>query len=334
MNLETSLMGIGLKNPIIVGSSSLTNSLKNVKKCEEAGAGAVVLKSLYEEQILIDSHYAIDQDDMYQWYPEAMDYVKSLSMEQGLDRYLELIQMAKKTIDIPVFASINCFSRSKWVSFARELENAGADAIELNIGIFPENEQQTSADLENKYLEILKEVKNITKLPLAVKMSTYFSNIKRMSHRLVRSGASSLVLFNRFYRPDIDIDNLHMITRDTLSGPEEITLSLRWVGLLSGKLKCDIVASTGIHNAEGVIKQVLAGAAAAQVCSVLYENGIHYLREILSDIQSWMKRKGYENLNDFKGLINKDPQNSLAWERIHFMKKSSGRIIKPITSHF
>lgn len=334
MNLESSLMGIGLKNPIIVGSSSLTNSIKNVKKCEEAGAGAVVLKSLYEEQILSDSQQIIDQDDMYQWYPEAMDYVKSLSMENGLERYLELIKRAKETIDIPVFASINCFSNGGWVSFAGELENAGADAIELNIGIFPENEQQTSADLENKYIEIVKEVKRATKLPLAIKISTYFSNIMNMSHKFVESGASSLVLFNRYYRPDIDIDNLHMTTRDTLSGPEEITLSLRWVGLLSSKLKCDIVASTGIHNAEGVIKQVLSGAAATQVCSVLYENGINYLHEILSDIQSWMKRKGYENLDAFKGLINKDPQNSLGWERIHFMKKSSGHIIKPIMSQF
>jgi dihydroorotate dehydrogenase (fumarate) len=334
MNLESSLMGIGLKNPMIVGSSSLTNSIKNVKKCEEAGAAAVVLKSLYEEQILNDSQQIIGQDDMYQWYPEAMNYVKSLSTEHGLERYLELIKTAKATIDIPVFASVNCFSDSSWVEFTRELENAGADAIELNIGVFPENEDHTSSEVENKYIEIVKQVKKATKLPLAIKMSACFTNIKRMSHKFVESGAASLVLFNRFYRPDIDIDNLHMTTRDTLSGPEEITLALRWVGLLSGKLNCDIVASTGIHNAEGVIKQVLAGAAATQVCSVLYENGIHYLTEILSDIQSWMHRKGYENLGAFKGLINQDPQNSLGWERIHFMKKSSGHIIKPIISQF
>lgn len=334
MNLESSLMGIKLENPIIVGSSSLTNSVKNVKKCEEAGVGAVVLKSLYEEQILVDSQHIIDQDDMYQWYPEAMDYVKSLSMEHGIEKYLELIQSSKKTVDIPVFASINCYSSNSWVSFIKELEQAGADGIELNIGIFPEDEKQSSLDLEGKYLNIVKEVCKTTKLPVAVKMSTYFTNIKRMSHRLVKSGASSLVLFNRFYRPDIDIDNLHMTTRDTLSGPEEITLSLRWVGLLSNSLNCDIVASTGIHDAEGIIKQLLAGASAAQVCSVLYENGINYIQDIVSEVQSWMKRKGYENISDFRGLINKDPHNTLGWERIHFMKKTSGHIIKPIMSQF
>ena len=334
MNLESSLMGIRLENPIIVGSSSLTNSVKNVKKCEEAGAGAIILKSLYEEQILMDSQHILDQDDMYQWYPEAMEYVKTLSIEHGIEKYLELIQGCKSTVDIPIFASINCYSANGWVSFIKELEQAGADGIELNIGIFPEDEKQTSLDLEGKYLDIVKVVAKTTKLPVAVKMSTYFTNIRRMSNRLVKSGANALVLFNRFYRPDIDIDNLHMITRDTLSGPEEITLSLRWVGLLSSKLKCDIVASTGIHDAEGVIKQLLAGASATQVCSVLYENGINYIKFIMSEIQSWMKRKGYENLSDFRGLINKDPHNTLGWERIHFMKKTSGHIIKPIMSQF
>jgi dihydroorotate dehydrogenase (fumarate) len=332
MNLESSVMGLKIENPIIVGSSSLTNSVKNVKKCAEAGAGAVVLKSLYEEQIIIDSQNIIGQDEMYQWYPEAMDYVKSLSMEHGIENYLELIRDCKNHVDIPVLASINCFSLNNWIKFLHQLENAGADGLELNIGIFPESEKQTSSAIENKYLQIVKEVKKVTNLPVAVKMSTYFTNIKRMSDCLVKSGASALVLFNRYYRPDIDIDNLHMTTRDTLSGPEEITLSLRWVGLLSSKLNCDIIASTGIHGAEGVIKQILSGASAVQVCSALYENGIYFIRDILSELESWMKRKGYEQLSDFKGLINKDPRNSLSWERIHFIKKSSGNIIKPIVS--
>jgi dihydroorotate dehydrogenase (fumarate) len=330
MDIASSLMGIELKNPILVGSSSLTNSPKNIKKCEEAGAAGVILKSLYEEQILVDFQQLIEQDDMYQWYPEAMDFVKSLSMEQGLEQYLELIQASKSLVDIPVIASINCYSNKNWVAFTRELELAGADAIELNMSIFPEDDKQTSVEIENLYLAIVKEVKKATKLPVSVKLSSYFTNIKRMSNSLVKSGASSLVLFNRFYRPDIDIDNLHMTTRDTLSGPEEITLSLRWVGLLSSRLKCDIVASTGIHDAEGVIKQMLAGAAATQICSVLYENGINYMRDILVDIKSWMRRKGYNRVDEFKGLINKDPHNTLTWERIHFMKKSSGYIIKPI----
>ena len=323
-------MGLSIKNPIIVGSSSLTNSPHNVKKCEEAGAAAIILKSLYEEQIIADSQSIIEKDDMYQWYPEAIDFVKSLTVDHGLEKYLELIRDSKKLVDIPVIPSINCYTASNWISFARELENAGADALELNISIFPEDEKQTSEDIENMYYDIVKAVSKATKLPVAVKLSSYFTNIKRVSSNLVQSGASSLVLFNRYYRPDIDIDSLHMTTRDTLSGPEEITLSLRWVGLLSTSLKCDVVASTGIHDAEGVIKQMLAGAAATQICSVLYENGVNYIGEILSDIERWMNRKGFQSLDQFKGLIHKDHHNTLGWERIHFMKKSLGQIIKPI----
>lgn len=332
MNLESSLMGIGLRNPIIVGSSSLTNSVESIMKCEEAGAGAVVLKSLYEEQIIYSSQQVAEQDDMYHWYPEAMEFVQALSIENGLDQYLELIKNTKKSVGIPVIASINCFSDKSWVSFTREIELAGADALELNVSIFPEDEKQSSETIESRYINIIHEVKKSTNLPIAVKISAYFTNIKRIVSQMAAEGVGGIVLFNRYYRPDIDIDSLHMTTKDTISGPEEITLSLRWIGLLSPKVSCDLIASTGVHNAEGAIKQMLAGAAGVQICSVLYENGIYYIREILSDIQSWMRRKGYYRLNEFKGLINKDPHNSLAWERIHYMKKSSGQIIRPIMS--
>ena len=330
MNLETSLMGLSLKNPIIVGSSSLTSTVKNVKKCEKTGAGAVVLKSLYEEQILANTDQIVGQDEMYQWYPEAMEYVNTISMENGIEKYLELIKDCKKKVDIPVIASINCFSSNSWVNFSKEIENAGADAVELNISIFPESEKLTSEEIENEYIQIVSSIKKITKIPVSVKMSSFFTNIKLMARKFEQSGAGSLVLFNRLYRPDIDIDYLHMTTRDTLSGPEEITQSLRWIGLLSDQLKCDMVASTGIHDAAGIIKQILAGATAVQICSVLYENGIDNIRELISRLNAWMNRKGYKSVDDFRGLINKDPHNSLSWERIHFMKKTTGNIIKPI----
>lgn len=304
--------------------------MRNVKKCEEAGAGAIVLKSLYEEQILAKTYQMVEKDEMYQWYPEAMEYVNKMSVEQGIEQYLELVKECKENVDIPVIASINCFSSRTWVNFAKELENAGADALELNVSIIPENEELQSADIEKEYFRIVRSVKKISKIPVSVKMSTYFTNIKLAASKLEKSGAASLVLFNRFYRPDIDIDNLRMMTRDTLSGPEEITQSLRWVGLLSNKLKCDIIASTGIHDAAGVIKQLLAGASGVQLCSTLYENGISYIGEVISELKSWMSRKQFEDIASFKGLISKDPHNSLSWERIHFMKKTSGTIIKPI----
>jgi len=332
MNLQTSFMGIELRNPIIVGSSSLTDSVDNIRKIAKAGAGAVVLKSLYEEQILADTHQTLNEDEKYTWYPQAMEYVQKKSDREGINNYLELIKESKKQIEMPIIASINCFSLNNWVNFSNEIENAGADAIELNISIFPENEKIKSETIENEYFNIVKTIKEIVKIPVAVKMSTYFTNLKRAAKNFELSGASGLVLFNRYYRPDIDIDYLQMITYDTLSGPEEITQSLRWIGLLSKKLSCDLAASTGIHNSAGIIKQILAGAKAAQVCSVLYENGIDYLGELISDIQSWMNRKGFNSIDDFIGLINKDPHNTLSWERIHFMKKSSGDIIKPLMS--
>jgi dihydroorotate dehydrogenase (fumarate) len=330
MNVNTTYMGIELNNPIIVGSSSLGNSVRNVKKCEESGAGGIVLKSLYEEQILMNGQNTVMKDDMYQWYPEAFEYVKSLSEENKLEKYLELVYSAKRAVEMPVFASINCLSDNNWVSFTKKLQDAGADGIELNIGTFPSDENQSSEDIEQQYINIVNSVRGTTDLPISVKLSSYFTNIRRISHHLVDSGASSLVLFNRFYRPDIDIDNLHMTTRDTLSGPDEITLSLRWVGLLANQLACDIAASTGIHSSEGVIKQILAGAKVVQICSVLYENGINYIHQIKDEMKAWMKRKGFDSLDQFRGLINEDQHNTLAWERIHFMKKTSGSIIKPI----
>lgn len=330
MNLETTLMGLEMSSPIVVGSSSLTNSVKNVKKCEEAGAGAVVLKSMYEEQIIANSDKMIEKDDMYQWYPEAMEYVNAIAMENGIEKYFDLVKGCKEKVNIPVIGSINCFSSHNWINFSKEVENAGADALELNITIFPEDEKLKSETIEKEYFKIVKTVNEITNIPVSVKMSSFFTNMKLAARQFEKSGAKALVLFNRLYRPDIDIDNLQMTTRDTLSSPEEITKSLRWVGLLSNKLKCDMVGSTGIHDAAGIIKQLLAGATAVQICSALYENGIDYIGELISEINAWMKRKDFNSISEFRGLINKDPHNTLSWERIHFMKKTSGNIIKPI----
>jgi dihydroorotate dehydrogenase (fumarate) len=330
MNIETKLMGLDLPNPIVVGSSSLTNSVKSIKKCAEHGAGAVVLKSLYEEQIVADLDKLMEDDDMFQWYPEALDFVNKIAKEEGLENYLNLIKNSKSEVDIPIIASINCYSPQEWTKFSTELEIAGADGIELNISIFPENADINSATIEQKYVEIINAVSTRVKIPVAVKLTTYFTNIRRMVDKLSKAGAKGMVLFNRYYRPDIDVDTLKMVTGDTLSGPEEITLSLRWVGLLSDKVSADLVASTGIHDATGVIKQILAGAKAVQVCSVLYENGIAYIGDIISELEAWMKRKGFDSVEDFRGLINKDPHNTAAWERIHFIKKSIGNIIKPI----
>ncbi len=330
MNLSTTYLGLKLKNPVIVGSSSLTSNVKNVKRCAKNGAGAVVLKSLYEEQILADTDELVHQDEMYLWYPEAFDYVNKLSKEDGIDQYLNLIKECKSEVDMPIIASVNCITPEDWPVFSRELENAGADAIELNISIFPDSEELSCTEIGDRHIRIVRAVSRQVKIPVSAKISHYFSNLRMMAKRLYMAGAKGLVLFNRFYRPDIDIENIKMTTDDTFSGPDEITMSLRWVGLLSEKSPYDISASTGVHDATGVIKQILAGATSVQVCSALYKNGFSYLKRILEEMDLWMRKKGFDSIDDFRGLINKDPQNSAGWERIHFMKKTTTNDIHPI----
>lgn len=330
MNFETKYMGLQLANPIIIASSSLTNNVHNVKKCEENGAGAVVLKSLYEEQILADMDYLVNQDEMYLWYPEAFEYVNRLSKEDGIEQYLQLIRDCKNEVKIPVIANINCVSNEEWPKFSKELEKAGADAIELNITIFPDSEKTSCTEIGEQHMKIVKAVSKEVNIPVSAKISFYFSNLLNIAGNLKKAGAKGLVLFNRYYRPDIDINTLKMTTHDTLSGSEEITLSLRWVGLISGKVDCDLVASTGIHDASGVIKQTLAGAKAVQICSAIYKYGYSYIKQIIDEVENWMRLKGFNNIEDFRGHINKDPYNTARWERVHFMKKTAGNITRPI----
>lgn len=332
MDFSTKYLGLELKNPIVVGSSSLTHTPKNIKKCEESGAGAVVLKSLYEEQITADLNRLSKQEDMYIWYPEAVEYINAISTEGGVHDYLEVIKQAKELVDIPLIASINCVNDKGWVSFSKELENAGADAIELNIAVFPESNSITGQEIEKRHINIVKAVTSTIKIPVAVKLSPYFSNLRWITNELHKAGAKGIVLFNRFYRPDIDIYELRMTSPETLSGAEEITMPMRWIGLLSRELAIDIGASTGIHNAEGVIKMLLSGADTTQLCSVLYRKGMGQIHHILDELRVWMFKMNFNKISDFKGLINKDPLNTATWERIHFMKKSSGKLVKPIYS--
>ena len=330
MNLSTTYLGLNLRSPVIVGSSSLTSNVKNVKKCARFGAGAVVLKSLYEEQILVDTDELVNQDDMYLWYPEAYEYVNKLSKEDGIDQYLNLIKECKKETDLPIIASINCITPEDWPIFSRDLEKAGADAIELNISIFPDSEELSCTEIGDRHIRIVRAVSKQVNIPVSAKISHYFSNLRMMAKRLYMAGAKGLVVFNRFYRPDIDIEKMKMTTDDTFSGPDEMTMSLRWVGLLSVNSPYDISASTGVHDATAVIKQLLAGANSVQVCSTLYKYGFSYLKKINEEMEIWMRKKGFSSIDEFRGLINKDPQNTAAWERIHFMKKTTSNTIRPI----
>ncbi|MBN1416289.1 MAG: dihydroorotate dehydrogenase-like protein [Bacteroidales bacterium] len=326
MNLKTTFLGLPVDNPFIVASSGLTSSVDSVKKCADHGAGAVVLKSLFEEQIIVDKKVLLQHDDMYFWYPEALEYVSNFSKEQGVKEYLSLIEKAKIAVKIPVVASINCVSPVEWPKFAREIKSAGADGIELNIFIPPTNLKLTGYKIEETYLDIVREVRKETDLPLAAKVGYYFTNIYRELFKLSNLEINSLVMFNRYYRPDIDIEKLTVVAGNIYSSPVEITLSLRWVALLSNIAKCELVGATGIHDYTGVIKYILAGGSAVQLCSVLYKNGIEYLEVLHKDMEKWMASKGYNDLKAFRGLISKKEENCAAFERVQFMKKTAGKL--------
>ena len=329
MNLSVKYMGLDLPNPVIVGSSSLTNSVKKIERLEKAGAGAVVLKSLFEEQILVDKGKLIRQEEMYFWYPEAIEFVNQSMKGAGIESYIQLISDTKKTVTIPVIASINCVTDREWPSSAKELELAGVDALELNIAIFPFNKEITAEAIEDQYVSIVKAVKKEIRIPVAVKIGPYFTNIQRITYKLQQAGADAIVLFNRFFSPNLNIHRMTITNENMFSSPEEMALTLRWVGLVSSEVKCDIGASTGIHTSGDVIRQLLMGAATTQICSTLYHNGSNYLKTIIDGLTKWMTEHGFNKINDFKGLISENKVNRPSFERLQFMKKSVGDILSP-----
>ncbi len=317
-NLKTKYLGLNLKNPLIVSSSGLTNSVDKIKKLQDAGAGAVVLKSLFEEQINHETSDILRYND----YPEAIDYIRNYAKSNSIEEYLELIEKCKKSTDIPIIPSINCISITDWTSFAKSAENAGADALELNVYIIPTNKFEKAEYYENKYLEIVRKVKSIVKIPVSIKLGYHFTNLLNMAEQIASLGVNGVVLFNRFYEPDIDIENMRIVAADVFSSVADIRHSLRWVGMLSNRIsKLDISASTGIHDGKGVVKQLLAGAAAVQLCSTLYKNGFEQIGVILSELEKWMEFKGFTNINDFKGKLNyQEIKNPAIYERAQFMK--------------
>jgi len=317
-NLETSYMGLKLKNPIIVSSSGLTNSVEKIKLLEEKNAGAVVLKSLFEEQINFEAGDLLRYND----FPGAEDYILTYSKNNSVEEYLKLIREAKRAVSIPIIASINCVSAADWSQFAKRVEEAGADAIELNIYLFPNKKDISAEELENKYYAIVRKVKSLIKIPLAVKIGSNFTNLPAFVEQLAANGASAVVLFNRFYEPDIDIQEMKITSSEVFSNPTNIRNSLRWVGLISESVNgIQISASTGIHSGEAVVKQLLAGATTVQICSVIYKNGTSEINKILNDLTDWMTQKNFKTIKDFRGkMSSKSIANPSVYERAQFMK--------------
>lgn len=324
-NLSTSYMGFNLKNPIIVGSSGLTNSVENIIEIEKNGAAAVVLKSLFEEQINHMINKTMHNHGDTFGYPEADDYISNYTRDNDIDVYLKLIKGAKEAVDIPVIASINCVSSADWISFASKMQEAGADGLELNIFILPSDPKRDAAQNEAVYFDIIEKVKKEVTIPVAIKISSYFSGMANMALKLSWTGIKGMVLFNRFFSPDIDIDNFKVTATNVFSHPEELAMSLRWVAMLSSRLHCDVAASTGVHDGPAVIKQLLAGAKAVQIASVLYKKGFGEIGGMLKDLEAWMDKHNFESLDDFVGKMSiKEIENPAAFERVQFMKHFAG----------
>lgn len=325
IDLSTTYMGLPLRSPVIVGSSGLTKSLKNLEEMDARGAGAVVLKSLFEEQIKVEVRKVFSYEDAQSAYTEAEDYIRNYAREQTLDEYLNLIQEAKSKLSIPVIASINCTSSREWPAFAKNIEKAGADALELNVFVLPSSVDSDGKSYEKIYFEIVEKVKKEVNIPVSLKLSSYFSGFANMVKKLSWTGVKGIVLFNRFFNPDIDLDEMRIKAAHLYSDPEEISFSLRWIAILSGQLQTDLCASTGVHDGKGVVKQLLAGAKAVQVCSTLYKNGLSQLDPIHQELKTWMETHNYQKIDDFRGKMSqKMSQNPAAFMRVQFMKHFAG----------
>ncbi len=323
-NLHIKYLGLELKNPLIVSSSSLTQTLESIKQCEEAGAGAVVLKSLFEEQIEAEIEELEKQSDIFS-HPEALDYIRQTSVNMGPEKYLNLIEKTKKSLSIPIIASLNAVTPKGWANFSKRIEDAGADAIELNIAIMPTSPTRKPNEIEDTYIEIVETIKSKTSLPLAVKIGPYFTALPNFVRRLSYAGAEAVVIFNRFYQLDIDIDSLKPKAGYRFSSPREIYTPLRWISVLYERVECQLSATTGIHDGEGFIKMLLAGATTVQVCSTLYINKLDRIAEILNQLEGWMDSKGFSTVEEFRGILSmaksKQPES---YERLQYIKALVG----------
>ena len=347
-NLSTRYMGLELKNPLVVSSCGLTKTVQGVQQAAEAGAGAIILKSLFEEQINAELD-ELAQESQHSGHTETYDYLQGFGRAFGPNEYLKLVSDAKAAVSVPIIASVNCVTAERWTEYAGKLAAAGADGLELNIGFLPNDSAISGVVVEERYLEILSAVRNEVTLPIALKIGPYFSSLGHLAKQLGNDrmkgppftvgwcgpgesdkkvswkGADALVLFNRFYRFDIDVDKRRLSGGNPYSTSEELHVSLRWISLLAGRVACDLAATTGVHDGHDMIKQLLAGATVVQVCSTLYRNGLSQIGLILDQLEEWMQRHGFESTADFRGQLSQvrsdDPGD---YERLQYIKALVG----------
>ena len=323
MNLSTKYLGMVLRTPLVPSASPLSNGLDNVRRMEDAGAAAVVFHSLFEEHITQEQHELHHHlTHGTESYAEALTYAPDLGeLQLGPETYLNEIASAKEAVSIPIIASLNGSTPGGWTQYAKEIEQAGADALELNIYWIPTDLEQTGADVEARYLQILHRVKSSISIPVAVKLSPFFSSFANLAASLARAGANGLVLFNRFYQPDIDLETLSVTPNILLSTPMAMRLSLRWIAILHGRIRVDLAATSGIHNAKDVIKMVMAGADVTMLCSVLLRRGIDHIKVIEREMEEWLVAHEYESLEQFKGSMSqKNCPDPDAFERAQYVR--------------
>lgn len=322
-DLSTTYLGLKLRNPLVASSSSLTGSVDKIKGLADAGAGAVVLKSIFEEQInkeAEDMNAALEQGAHS--FPEAAgSYFADIPIEIGPQEYVDLVESAKKAVKIPVIASINCISANNWTNYAKHLESAGADGLELNLYYLPTDVAKSSADIEKTYVDIVHKVCSEVKLPVAVKLGPFLTSIPHTVSEISQAGAKGVVLFNRFYQPSINIEQMKITTHLQLSRPEDVLLPMRWIAILNGRVDVDFAATSGIHDGKSALKVILAGAKVAQVASAIFKHKAPHLGVMLKQMEAWLKEKEHASINEIRGILSQskceDPE---AFERAQYIK--------------
>ena len=332
MDLSTRYLGLKLKNPIVPSAGPLSRTLDNMKRLEDAGAAAIVMYSLFEEQIAHETaeleHYLSFGTESY---AESLTYFPTnVEYNLGPDEYVDLLSKAKDALEIPVIPSLNGVSLGGWIKYARDLQDAGADALELNIYYIPTDPKLTALDIEDRYLEILNAIKENVSIPVAVKLSPFFTSFANMAQKLETAGANGLVLFNRFYQPDISLEELEVIPNVVLSTSEALRLPMRWIAIIYGRIKTSLAATGGIHTAEDILKTVMAGADVTMMCSALLKNGPSHITTILEDLNRWMIEHEYVSIEQMKGSMSqKSTADPAAFERANYMKALNKFDYKP-----
>lgn len=323
MDLATTYLGLDLKHPIVASASPLSRSLDGIKRMEDAGASAIVMFSLFEEQIRNENesfNYLMEAGT--DQFAESLTYFPDVEERQaGPDSYLDLIRKATEATDVPIIASLNGITKAGWTEYAKEMADAGAKAIELNVYYIPASIDVTGAEVEQRYLDVVGAVKSAVSVPVSVKLSPFFSSTGDMAKRLVEAGADGLVLFNRFYQPDFDLDELEVVPDLELSSASEIRLPLLWIAVLHGRLKCSLAATRGVQSGVEVVKYVMAGADAVMTTSALLRNGVGHMKTLLDGVTGWMERRGYESIRQMKGSMSqKKVGDPGAFERANYIK--------------